>query len=277
MTANRPTLRIDSARSRPDRPFVQLWAARDLVVLLAQRDVKLRYQHAWIGIGWAVIQPLFTMLALTLFQFLLAGKSESRIPYPLLAVSAMVPWTFVIHAFTVSSSSLLSFYGILQKVYFPRLVLPLAAVLAATADLAAAIPLVPLMMLYFGVVPGIRLLALPALVLLTVLLAAGGGIWLAMLNTRYRDTANALPFVTQLLFFLSPIAYPASRIPEPWRVAAGLNPMTGIIEGYRWSLFGEASPGLEVWLALSTFITAVLLVTGVNYFLGHEETLSDAL
>ncbi len=230
-----------------------------------------------IGIGWALVQPVFTMFVLGIFHTVLGAKDDDRIPYSVRVVSGLVPWTFLIHAITTASSSLLSFYGVLQKVYFPRLVLPLSTVLAASVDFGVALPLIPVAMIYFGVRPTATLVWLPVFMILTVLLAAALGIWLAMLNTLFRDTANALPFLTQLWFFLTPIAFPASMIPERFAILAGLNPMLGILEGFRFALFGTASPHLTIWLGFSFGIIVVLMITGTLFFLRNESSLTENL
>jgi lipopolysaccharide transport system permease protein len=273
-----PVVRIQSKRSLPVNPIGELWASRDLILLLARRDVRLRYQHAVVGIGWAVLQPLLTAAVLTIFQQIIGRGEGSRAQYALNVLAGMVPWTFLAHAMTLGSNSLLSYYGVICKVYFPRLVLPLAAVLVASTDLLVALPLIPALMIYLGAGPGPGVLLLPGIVLLLVLLAAGLAIWLAILNIQFRDVANALPFLTQLWFFLSPIAYNAELIPADWRMAAGLNPMVGILEGFRWALFGTAAnPQLGWWIGCSAAISIALLASGVWVFLRNEETLADLL
>lgn len=272
-----PLLRIRADRWFPDRPLKSLWEARELIWLLARRDVHLRYQYSVAGFGWAVLQPLLTILVLAAFRAVMGRPASLAMPYPLYAGTVLVPWTFFVHSMNQSSHCLLKHTAVITKVRFPRLALPLAAVIGAAADFAAALALVPVLMIYYRVPPRITLLALPFLALHLIALATAIGIWLSMLNARLRDTANALPFVTQLWFFLSPIAYTSEMLPVKWQFAAGLNPMEGLLEGFRWSVFGSASPMFGVWLGISALITAALLISGVIAFLAGEETLTDVI
>lgn len=272
-----PLLRIRADRRFPDRPFKSLWDARELIVLLARRDVHLRYQHSIAGFGWAVLQPLLTILVLAAFRVVMGHSTSAGMPYPLYAGTVLVPWTFFVHSMNQSSHCLLKHTSVMTKVRFPRLALPLAAVIGAAADFAAALALLPMLMIYYRIPPRITLLALPVFAAQLIALATAIGIWLSMLNARLRDTANALPFITQLWFFLSPIAYTSELLPAKWQFAAGLNPMEGVLEGFRWSVFGSASPMLKTWLGLSGLITAGLLITGVIVFLAGEETLTDVI
>ena len=254
-----------------------MWEARELILLLARRDVHLRYQYSVAGFGWAVLQPLLTILVLALFRILMGGSTSFGMPYPVYAGTVLVPWTFFAHSMNQSSNCLLKHTAVMIKVRFPRLALPLAAVMGAAADFAAALVLLPILMIYYRIPPHVTLLALPIFAGYLIVLAIAIGIWLSLLNARLRDTANALPFVTQLWFFLSPIAYVSEMLPVKWRLLAGLNPMEGILEGFRWCVFGSASPMLGRWLVLSGVMTAGLLVTGVVAFLAGEETLTDVI
>jgi lipopolysaccharide transport system permease protein len=272
-----PLLRIAAGRRFPDRPLKSLWEARELIVLLARRDVRLRYQYSVAGFGWAVLQPLFTILVLAAFRVVMGRPISLGMPYPLYAGTVLVPWTFFVHSMNQSSYCLLKHTSVMTKVRFPRLVLPLAAVLGAAADFGAALILLPVLMIYYRIPPHVSLLALLVFSAHLIALTAAIGIWLSMLNARLRDTANALPFVTQLWFFLSPIAYTSEMLPAKWRFAAGFNPMEGVLEGFRWSVFGSASPMLMPWLGLSGLITVGLLVSGIITFLAGEETLTDVI
>jgi lipopolysaccharide transport system permease protein len=274
-SADVPVVRIRAERQIRNRPLHSLWEARELLYLLARREIYLRYKHTFAGIGWAVLQPVVTLLVLTLFQVMMGRRTFGRIPYPLYAVTGLVPWTFLTHALTTSSSSVLTYYPLIQKVYFPRLALPLAAVLSATADFLVGFPLVPVFMLYYGFSPHWPVLLLPIFVLHIILLATGLGVFLAAINTRYRDTANALPLIMQLWFFLSPIIFSPEMIPVRWQHIAGLNPMLGILEGFRWCLFGTAHPMLGYWVACSWFITMALIAMGLLTFLREEEVLAE--
>ncbi len=245
--------------------------------MLAMREVALRYQYSVAGIGWAVAQPLLTLLVLTAFQVLIGRRASTGVPYPLYAITGLVPWTFFGHALAESSRSLLKYALVINKVYFPRLILPISAVLAGLADFVAGLTLVPLLMIYYGYPPRLSILWLPLFILHVLALATAMGIWLAHVNTRFRDAANALPFVTQLWFFMTPIIYRTDMLPQRWLWGAGLNPMVGILEGFRWALFGSASPMLVSWVATSWLITLLLLGTGVLLFLGDEERLAELL
>jgi len=275
--ANASVVRISAERRFPERPLHSVWAARELLVVLARRDVYLRYQHSFAGISWAILQPLLTVLVLSAFQLLMGHRQTTGVPYPLYAATALVPWTFVVHALTQASHSLPKHMGVINKVYFPRLILPLSAVMGAAADFAVGMALPPALMIYYGIAPGSTLLALPIFVAQAVALAAAAGIWLACLNARFRDTANSLPFVTQLWFFLTPIAYATDIIPPQWQLLAGLNPMLGILEGFRWALVGVASPWLGTWIAMSWLVILALLGSGMLVFLRSEESLADFL
>ena len=243
--------------------------------MLTKRQVRLRYQHSIAGIGWAVLQPVVTLLVLSLFQVMMGRRSFERVPYPLYAVTGLVPWTFLTHALTQCSSSILNYYSLIQKVYFPRLALPLAAVLSATADFLLGFPLIPIFMFYYGFHPTWTVLLLPLFILEIVLLSTGLGVLLAGINTRYRDTANALPLVMQLWFFLTPIIFSSDMIPARWQFVAGLNPMLGILEGFRWCLFGGAHPMLGYWIVSSWLITMGVLIAGLLTFLRGEEMLAE--
>jgi lipopolysaccharide transport system permease protein len=270
-----PIVKIRSDRQLPDGWFRALWDARELLYLLAKREIHLRYEHSIAGIGWALLQPVVTLLVLTMFQAMMGRRAGERVPYPLYAVTGLVPWTFLTHALTQCSNSVLNYYSLIQKVYFPRLALPLAAVLSATADFLVGFPLVPIFMLHYGFYPHLPVFLLPVFTLEIILLAAGLGMLLAGVNTRYRDTANALPLIMQLWFFLTPIIFSSDMIPAKWQLVAGLNPMLGILEGFRWCLFGVAHPLLGYWVASSWIITLVLLLAGLWTFLRGEEMLAE--
>lgn len=266
---------IDSRQRISRHQWAELWRARELTWLLAKREVQLRYRHSVAGIGWAILQPVILVFVLTAFQVLFGRRTIGRVPYPLYAMMGLVPWTFFGHALTQSSSSVLKHLSMVKKVYFPLLVLPLAAVIAATVDFLVALPLVGGLMVYYGYPPTWLLLLLPLFVIQLVLFALGSGIWIALLNTRYRDTANALPFAMQLWFFITPIVYAASQVPERWRLLVGLNPMVGLLEGFRWALSGQTTPDLKIWIFCSVLWTALLLVSGVAVWFSQNDTLRE--
>lgn len=277
------------SHSLPDTPVVtirpsskwvalnlrDLWAYRDLLYFLTWRDVKVRYKQTVLGAAWAIIQPLFTMLIFWLFFGRLAGMPSDGIPYPLFALAGLIPWTFFANAVTNSGNSLVGSANLITKVYFPRMIIPFAAVGAGLIDLAIAFGLMAVMMIWFGVAPTLSLLLLPLLVVLTALLATGVGMWMSALNVKYRDIRYALPFVIQLWMFASPIIYPATIVPEKWRWALALNPMTGIIDGYRAALFGRP-PDWKA-LAISAGVTMCALIYAAYHFRRMEKTFADVV
>jgi lipopolysaccharide transport system permease protein len=254
----------------------ELIVYRDLLFFLMWRDVKVRYKQTVLGAAWAFIQPFFTMLIFTLFFGRLGGMDQRTggIPYPVYAFAALVPWAFFAFALGQASECLVANANLIKKVYFPRLVVPLAAVLAGTVDFLIAFATLIGMLFYFGIVPNWHIVVLPAFVLLTLCTALGVGLWLSALNVQFRDVRYTLTFATQLWLFATPIAYPISIVPEEWRSLYALNPMVGVVEGFRWSLLGAGeAPG--PMLAVSTVVALLLLVSGAYYFRRMERTFSD--
>jgi len=250
-----------------------LWAYRELLYFLTWRDVKVRYKQTALGAAWAIIQPLFTMIIFSIFFGKLANMPSDGIPYPLFAYTALMPWIFFSNAVTSSGNSLVGSANLITKVYFPRMIIPGAAVAAGLVDLMVAFGILVILMSYYGVGATWNLLMLPALIGLTTLLAIGVGMWTSALNVKYRDIRYALPFAIQLLMFATPIIYPVSLIPERWRWLLNLNPLTGIIEGYRATFFGR--PFNWPMLAISAAITLALLVYAAFYFRRMERTFAD--
>jgi lipopolysaccharide transport system permease protein len=253
-----------------------LWEYRDLLYMLALRDVKLRYQNTAVGAAWALLQPLLIMLVLTGFASLV-GVKTGDVPYPLFVIGGLVPWTYFTHAFTTTTYSVVSHAGIIEKIYFPRLVIPVAAALAGAIDFFVAALLLPVFMVVYGAPPTWALLAIPAFVVMALAAAFALGLWLTVLNVRYRDVVNALPFFTQLLFFATPVAYSSQAIPEPWRTVAGLNPMVGVVDGFRWALLGGKAAPLHLSILVSVGSILVLLVGGLWYFRRHEAAFADEM
>jgi lipopolysaccharide transport system permease protein len=262
----------------PRKPWAALdlketWAYRELLYFLVWRDVKVRYKQTALGAAWAIIQPLFTMLIFTIFFGRLAGVPSDNVPYPLFAYAGLLPWTFFANAITNSGNSLISSANLITKVYFPRMLIPAAAVGAGLVDFAIAfLILIPLMIYYHAAITW-NVLLLPLVVLMTTLLALAVGMWLSALNVKYRDVRFALPFLIQLWMFVSPVIYPASFLPQQWRWILWLNPMTGIIEGYRSSLFGK--PFNWTALAASAAITLALLIYSSYAFRRMEKSFAD--
>ena len=253
-----------------------LWEHRDLLYLLTARDVKLRYQHTMVGAAWVLLQPLLIMLVLAGFASI-AGLRTGNIPYPLFVISGLVPWTYFTHGFTSTTHSLSAHSDIIGKIYFPRLLIPVATALAGAIDFGVAALLLPLFMIAYGVHPTWALLAVPAFVAMALVTAFAMGLWLAVLNIRYHDIANALPFFTQLLFFITPLVYNSAAIPEPWRTVVGLNPLVGVIDGFRWALLGKGAEPLHPSLLVSIASLLVLLTGGILLFLRREPALADEL
>ena len=268
-----PLVVIEPNRGWSALDLRDLWAYRELLYFLTWRDVKVRYKQTELGIAWAIIQPLFTMLVFTLFFGRLAGVPSDNVPYPIFAFTGLLAWTFFSNAITTSGNSLVGSAHLITKVYFPRMIIPGAAVAAGLVDFAIAFVILVLLMIYYGVGFTWNMLMFPVMVLLTTLLALGVGMWLSALNVKYRDIRFALPFMVQLWMYLSPIIYPTSFLPAKLRSVLLLNPMTGIIEGYRSSLFGR--PFNWISLAISAVITLLLLIYSSYAFRRMEKSFAD--
>jgi lipopolysaccharide transport system permease protein len=270
-----PLVVIESNKTWGTNQLRDLWGFRELLYFLTWRDVKVRYKQTELGIAWAIIQPLFTMLIFTLFFGRLAKVPSDNVPYPVFAYAGLLAWTFFSNAITNSGNSLVGSANLITKVYFPRMIIPGAAVAAGLVDFAIAFVILVLLMIYYGIMVTWNILMFPVLVLLTTLLALGTGMWLSALNVKYRDVRFALPFLVQLWMFVSPVIYPASFLPEKYRWLLWLNPMTGIIEGYRSALFGRRFD----WIALgcSAVITFILLIYSSYYFRRMEKSFADVV
>jgi homopolymeric O-antigen transport system permease protein len=252
-----------------------LWDFRELLYFLTWRDIKVRYKQTELGIAWAILQPLLTMLVFTLFFGRLAGVPSDNIPYPVFAYAGLLAWTFFANAITTSGNSLVNSAQLITKVYFPRIIIPSAAVAAGLVDFAIAFGIMVVLMAYYGVMITWNILMFPVLVVLLTLLALGMGMWLSALNVKYRDVRFALPFLVQLWMFISPVIYPASFLPTKFRWLLSLNPMTGIIEGYRSSLLGR--PFNWAALAASAAITLILLTYSSLSFRRMEKSFADII
>jgi lipopolysaccharide transport system permease protein len=252
-----------------------IWAYRELLFFLTWRDVKVRYKQTALGAAWAILQPLFMMVIFTIFFGRLAGVASSGIPYPLFALAGLVPWTFFSNSITASGNSLVGSANLITKVYFPRLIVPAAAMLAGLVDFVLAFALLLLLMLYYRTALTVQILFLPVLVLLTALFALGVGTWMSALNVKYRDVRFALPFVIQLWLFVSSVILPSSSIPPKWRWILLLNPMSAIIEGYRSALFGL--PFDWPALGLAAVLTIVTLLYAFYSFGRVERSFADVI
>lgn len=273
---NTPVLYIRPPRGRMPLELGELWAYRELLYFLTWRDVKVRYKQTLLGAAWAIIQPFFMMVVFSLFFGRLAGVPSDGIPYPVFTYCALLPWQMFAHALQESSNSLVANERLITKVYFPRLVVPIAAVFGGVVDFIFAFVVLLGMMAYYGIMPGLAILTLPLFVLLAILTALGVGLWLSALNVKYRDVRYTIVFLTQFWFFITPVVYPSSMVPEKWRVLYGINPMAGVVEGFRWALLGKAeSPG--PMLAVSVGVVLLILVGGLYYFRRMEATFADVV
>jgi len=255
--------------------FKDIWAYRELLFFLTWRDVKVRYKQTALGAAWAILQPLFMMIIFTIFFGRLAAVDSAGIPYPAFALAGLVPWTFFSNAITASGNSLVGSANLITKVYFPRLIVPTAAMLAGLVDFVLAFVLLILLMFYYQIVPTMQLLFLPVLVLLTALFSLGVGTWFSALNVKYRDVRFALPFLIQLWLFVSSVILPSSAIPPKWRWLLTLNPMSGIIEGYRSALFGL--PFDWPALAIASGLTILTLLYAIYAFGRVERSFADII
>ena len=255
--------------------FKDIWAYRELLFFLTWRDVKVRYKQTALGAAWAILQPLFMMIIFTIFFGRLAGVGSGGIPYPLFALAGLVPWTFFANSIAASGNSLVGSAHLITKVYFPRLIVPAAAMMAGLVDFVLAFVVLCFMMIYYRVTLTVNILFLPVLVLLTALFGLGIGTWMSALNVKYRDVRFALPFLIQLWLFVSSVILPSSSVPEKWRWVLLLNPMSAIIEGYRSALFGLPFH----WLALgiASVLTVVVLLYAIYSFGRVERSFADII
>lgn len=266
---------------RPSRGWVplrigELWEYRELLYFLVWRDVKVRYKQTALGAAWAIIQPFFAMVVFSVFFGRLAKIPSDGVPYPIFAFCGLLPWQLFAHALTECGNSLVANERLITKVYFPRLVIPLAAVLAGLVDFGVAFLVLVAMMAYFGIVPGMAIVTIPLLLLMALATALAVGLWLSALNVQYRDVRYTIPFLTQFWLFATPVAYPASLVPERWRALVGLNPLAGVVEGFRWALLGTGTaPG--TLMTVSAVVILALLVSGLYYFRRMEKIFADVV
>jgi lipopolysaccharide transport system permease protein len=271
-----PHVRVEPTRGFADLDLGALWEYRQLIYFLTWRDVKVRYKQTVLGLGWAVLQPFLTMVVFTVFFGRVADISSEGLPYPIFSFAALLPWFFFSNGVTQSSNSVVASANMITKVYFPRLILPLSAVVGGAVDFCVAGTFLGGMMVYYGIVPPVRALLIPAFFLLAAVSCLGVGTWLAALNVRYRDIRYLVPFITQLWLIATPIAYPATLIHEPWRTIYGLNPLVGVVEGFRWALLGaDTAPGGMI--GLSTLTAVAVLVSGLVYFRRMEDSFADVV
>lgn len=271
-----PVFAIQPSRGWTSLRFRELWEYRELLFFLTWRDIKVRYKQTVIGASWAIIQPFFTMVVFTLFFGRLAKIPSEGVPYPIFSYTALLPWTFFAQAMSQSADSLVGSANLLTKVYFPRLVIPISAALAPLVDFAIAFTVLVGMMFFYQVYPTGAAVWLPAFLLLAFSASLGVGLWLSAMNVQYRDVRYVIPFLTQLWLFATPVIYPSSLLHGPWRILLGLNPMTGVVEGFRWALLGIGdAPGGMIWVSVG--VVLMLVVTGAIYFRRMEKTFADVV
>jgi lipopolysaccharide transport system permease protein len=270
----KPFIHIEPSEGWISLRLEELWRYRELLYFLIWRDIKVRYKQTVMGIAWAIIQPFFTMVIFSLFFGQLAEIPSDGLPYPIFSYAALVPWTLFSTGLSQGANSLVGNARLIKKVYFPRLVMPIARVVGGTVDFVLAFLMLLGMMFFFGIVPTLNIFWLPLLVILTLVTSLGTALWLAALNVQFRDVSYLVPFLTQFWFYATPIVYPSSLLPEPWRTLYGLNPMAGVIEGFRWALLGtDTAPGPIIIVSALTALG--LLVSGAFYFRRMEKTFAD--
>ncbi len=271
-----PVIRIEPSVGWVSLKLGELLEYRELIYFLIWRDIKVRYKQTVLGVAWAIVQPLFTMLVFSLFFGRLAKIPSDGIPYPIFSYAALVPWTFFANGLNLASNSLVGSANLIKKVYFPRLAIPIATVLAGVVDFILAFIVLIGMMVYFGFVPTINILWLPLFLLIALITSLGVSLWLSAMNVEFRDVRYIMPFLTQFWLFSTPIAYPSSLLSEPWRTLYGLNPMVGVVEGFRWALLGtKTAPGTIVFV--SALVALALLISGALYFRRMEKSFADVV
>ena len=272
----KPTIQIRPRRGLFQLDLLSIWQYRELLGYLIWRDTKVRYKQAIMGAGWAVFQPIFSMLLFTAIFSYVAKLPSDGLPYPLFAYAGMLPWNFIAQATSRSGTSLVGESHLISKIYFPRLIIPLAAASAPAVDLLCALLMMIPLMLWFGVPPGWQILLFPLFLVMALLTALAFSLWFSALHVRFRDVGHVIPFFVQSWMFASPVVYPVSVVPQKWRLLYNLNPVVGVVEGFRWTLLGQPAPSLKTILP-SMCIVLLLLVSGLVYFKRTERTFADVI
>jgi lipopolysaccharide transport system permease protein len=276
MMPTRPLIRIGPRAGWASHDLHELWEYRELLGFLMWRDIKVRYQQTALGVVWAILQPLVPMVLFSVIFGRIAKLPSEGIPYPLFALTGLLPWQLFATALTSASNSLVGSAGLITKVYFPRIIIPVAAVCAALVDFLISFALVLVLLAWYGIAPGRSVIALPLFVVFALATALGVALWTSALNVRYRDVQYLLPFIVQAWLLASPVAYSMTLIESPrWRVLYALNPLAGVVQGFRWALLGAAPPGGTALASVS--VTALLLVGGLIYFRRTEDTFADVI
>jgi len=271
-----PLIRIEPSHRWLSLELWEVWEHRELLILLAWRDIKVRYKQTTLGVGWAVLQPFITMLIFTGVFGRLAGIPSDGLPYPLFVFTALLPWNYFAGALNRATNSVVGEANLISKVYFSRLIVPLSGVVSGMVDFGFGFLVLLTMMYWFGIGPSWGLIALPFLLLFAVATALGMGLWLSALNARYRDVGQLTPFLIQCWMYASPVAYPITLVPAKWRLLYSLNPMAGVIEGFRWALLGKQAPSFP-GLAVSILVVLVLLLGGLVFFKRMEASFADVV
>lgn len=269
-----PITVIKPSRGRVPIDFDELWHYRELLCFLVWRNVKIRYKQTVLGAAWAIIQPFFIMVVFSVFFGRLAHISSEGLPYAIFAYSALVPWFYFSEALTQASNSIIEYQSIITKVYFPRAMLPLASVLSSLVDFAVAFTVLIGMMFFYGIVPTNAIWLSPLFLFIAVLMALGVSLWFSALNVEYRDVRYTIPFLIQLWLFITPVVYSSTLVPEKWRLVYGLNPMVGVIEGFRWTLLGKPISSVPM-LITSSLVVFLIFLGGLRYFCRMEKTFAD--
>jgi homopolymeric O-antigen transport system permease protein len=266
---------IDASTAGTGLGLAELWGARELLYFLTWRDIRVRYKQTALGASWAILQPLLAMVVFTVFFGKLAKVPSDGLPYPIFSFTALLPWTYFAQSLAQSSNSLVGSSHLLKKIYFPRLVIPVSTILAGLVDFAAAFIVLVVMMVYYRVHVSATLMFLPLFLALATMTALGVGLWLSALNVKYRDVRHIVPFLTQIWLFATPVAYPSSMLHDPWRSLFGLNPMAGVVEGFRWSLLGTPPPSAMIWISVA--VSVMMFFTGLKYFRKVERSFADVV
>jgi lipopolysaccharide transport system permease protein len=280
-TIQQPAGDITITRIEPSRGWIalklsELWEYRELLYFLVWRDIKVRYKQSVLGGAWAIIQPLFTMVIFSIFFGKLAKMPSDGIPYPIFSYAALVPWSFFANGLSQASNSLVGSSNLIKKVYFPRMAIPIASVLGGIVDFVLAFAMLVGMIFYYGMIPTWNVIWLPFFLLIAFITSLGVSLWLSAMYVQFRDVRHVISFLTQIWLFATPIAYPSSLLAEPWRTFYGINPMTGVVEGFRWALLGtKTAPGPMV--IVSSLVALAVLISGAFYFRRLEKTFADVV
>jgi lipopolysaccharide transport system permease protein len=276
-SCSKPSKLVIEAGRTERHYWADLWRYRELFYFLAWRDLIVRYKQTAIGVAWAVLRPVLTMVVFTLVFGKLAKLPSGDVPYPILVFAALLPWQLFASAFSEAGNSLISNANMISKIYFPRLIIPAGAIIVSFVDFLISLGILAVLMAWYDVTPDWRLLTLPLFVLIALAAALGAGLWTAALNVRYRDVRFAIPFVVQLGLYVSPVGFSSTLIPEQWRLLYSVNPMVGVIDGFRWAILGGATPLYWPGTLLSLAFIVVILATGVRYFRATEKTFADVI